>query len=199
MDRRAFIIIVGGGIITMPLVGEAQPVPKVPRIGLLSGADPAGVMVLVEAFKLGMQELGYVEGKTFLLEARYADNRSERLPELARELLERKVDVIVASTDGPIAAVKRETHTIPIVMTNSTDPVGTGFVASLARPGGNVTGMSNISADLSGKRLELLREVVPGLTRVAFLWNPDSGGPYSTTKNRRRSPAHSIWSSNPSK
>jgi putative tryptophan/tyrosine transport system substrate-binding protein len=144
MDRRAFIIIVGGGIITMPLVGEAQPVPQVPRIGLLSGADPASVMVLVEAFKLGMQELGYVEGKTFLLEARYADNRSERLPELARELVERKVDVIVASTDGPIAAVKRETRTIPIVMTNSTDPVGTGFVASLARPGGNVTGMSNI-------------------------------------------------------
>src|SRR4029453_19051284 len=176
MDRRAFIIIVGGGIITMPLVGEAQPVPKVPRIGLLRGADPAGVMVLVEAFKLGMQELGYVEGKTFLLEARYADNRSERLPELARELVERKVDVIVATTDGPIAAAKRETRTIPIVMANRTAPAGPGLVASLARPGGNVTGMSNISADLSGKRLQLLREVVPGLTRVAFLWNPDSRG-----------------------
>jgi len=176
MDRRAFITIVGGGIITMPLVGEAQPVPKVPKIGLLSGASSTGVVVLVEAFKQGMQELGYVEGKTFVLEARYADNKSEKLPELARELVERKVDVIIATTDGPIAAVKRETRTIPIVMANSTDPVGTGFVASLARPGGNVTGMSNISADLSGKRLELIREVVPGLTRVAFLWNPDSRG-----------------------
>jgi len=88
----------------------------------------------------------------------------------------RKVDVIVASTDGPIAAAKRETRTIPIVMTNSADPVGTGFVASLARPGGNVTGLSTRSADLSGKRLELLREVVPGLSRVAFLWNPDARG-----------------------
>jgi ABC-type uncharacterized transport system substrate-binding protein len=176
MDRRVFIIIVGSGIITMPLVGKAQPVPKVPKIGLLSGASSAGVEVLIDAFKQGMQELGYVDGKTFVLEARYADNKSEKLPELARELVERKVDVIVATTDGPIAAVKRESRTIPIVMTNSTDPVGTGFVASLARPGGNVTGMSNISADLSGKRLELIREVVPGLTRVAFLWNPDSRG-----------------------
>ena len=95
MDRRAFIIIVGGGIITMPLAGEAQPVPKVPKIGLLSGASSAGVEVLVEAFKPGMQEHGYVEGKTFVLEARYGDNKSERLPELARELVDRKVDVIV--------------------------------------------------------------------------------------------------------
>jgi putative ABC transport system substrate-binding protein len=176
MDRRTFIITVGGGISAMPLVGEAQGPPKIPKIGFLSGADPAGAAVVVEAFKQGMQELGYVEGKTFLLEARYADNKSERLPELARELVERKVDVLVAITDGPIAAAKRETRTIPIVMSNSTDPVGSGFVASLARPGGNVTGMSNISADLSGKRLQLLREVVPGLTRVAFLWNPDSRG-----------------------
>ena len=188
MIRRAFIIIVGGGIITMPLVGTAQPGPRVPRIGLLSGADPAGVAVLVEAFKQAMQELGYVEGKTFVLEARYADNKSERLPELARELVDRKVDVIVATTDGPIAAAKRETRTIPIVMTNSTDPVGTGFVTSLARPGANVTGMSNISADLSAKRLELLREVVPGLTRVAFLWNPDSRGTVLDYKEAR-SPA----------
>jgi putative ABC transport system substrate-binding protein len=176
MDRRAFIITVGWGISAMPLVGEAQGPPKAPKIGLLSGADPAGAAVVVEAFKQGMQELGYVEGKTFLLEARYADNKSERLPELARELVERKVDVLVAITGGPIAAAKRETRTIPIVMSNSTDPVGSGFVASLARPGGNVTGISNLSADLSGKRLQLLREVVPGLTRVAFLWNPDSRG-----------------------
>jgi len=176
MDRRAFLIVAGAGLIMVPLAVEAQQAPRLPRIGLLSGADSAGVVVLVEAFKQGMRELGYDEGKTFVLEARYADNKSEKLPELARELVERKVDVIVATTDGPIAAARRETRTIPIVMTNSTDPVGTGFVASLPRPGGNVTGMSNISADLSGKRLELLREVVPGLTRVAFLWNPDSRG-----------------------
>src|SRR5262249_32014255 len=102
----------------------------------------------------GMRDLGYVEGKTFVLEARYADGKPEKIPELARELVGLKVDVIVPTTDAPIAALKRETRTIPIVMANSTDPVGTGFVASLAHPGGNVTGLTNLSVDLSGKRLE---------------------------------------------
>ena len=155
---------------------EAQQPPKVPRIGFLSGASAAGVAVLIQAFRQGMQELGYIEGKTFLLEVRFADGKSEAIPGLARELVALKADVIVATTDAPIAAAKRETRTIPIVMTNATDPVGTGFVASLARPGGNVTGLSNVSADLSGKRLELLKEIVPGLSRVVFLWNPDSRG-----------------------
>lgn len=123
-----------------------------------------------------MRELGYVEGKTFVLEIRYGEARSERLPELARELVGLKVDVMVVATDGAIAMAKRETQTIPIVMVGSSDPVGSGFVASLARPGGNVTGLTNISSALSGKRLELLREVVPGLSRVAFLWNPDVRG-----------------------
>jgi putative tryptophan/tyrosine transport system substrate-binding protein len=136
MDRRTFIITVGGGISAMPLVGEAQGPPKAPKIGFFSGADPAGAAVVVEAFKQGMQELGYVEGKTFLLEARYADNKSERLPELARELVERKVDVLVATTDGPIAAAKRETRTIPIVMSNSTDPVGSGSWRASRVPAG---------------------------------------------------------------
>jgi putative tryptophan/tyrosine transport system substrate-binding protein len=110
-----------------------------------------------------LRELGYVEGKTFVLELRHAEGRFERLPEFARELVGLKVDVIVASSDLVIAAVKRETRTIPIVMTPSSDPVGTGFVASLARPGGNVTGLSMVSPELSGKRLELLREAVPAL------------------------------------
>ena len=123
-----------------------------------------------------MRELGYVEGKTFVLEARYGEGDVERVPEFARDLVRRKVDVIVATTDGPIAAVKRETWTSPIVMANSTDPVGTGFVASLAHPGGNITGLTNNSSELSGKRLELLKELVPGLSRVAVLWNPDARG-----------------------
>jgi putative ABC transport system substrate-binding protein len=127
----------------------------------------------VEAFRLGLRELGDVEGNTFTLLLRYAEGRSERLPELARDLVSLKVDVIVTSTDVAIAAVKRETRTIPTVMAVSGDPVGTGFVASLARPGGNVTGLSGVSPELSGKRLELLKQVVPGLARVAFLWNPD--------------------------
>jgi len=123
-----------------------------------------------------MRELGYVEGKTFVLEVRHGEARLERLPELVRNLVGLKVDVLVATTDAAIAAVKRETRAIPIVMVLSTDPVGTGVVASLARPGGNVTGLTSISPELSGKRLELLKEAVPGLSRVAFLWNPDVRG-----------------------
>jgi putative ABC transport system substrate-binding protein len=129
----------------------------------------------IEAFRQALRGLGHVEG-TFVLEVRYGDGRFERLPELARELVGLKMDVILATSDVVIAAIKRETQTIPIVMVFSTDPMGTGFVASLARPGGNVTGLSNISSELSRKRLELLREAVPGLSRVAALWNPDVRG-----------------------
>ena len=169
---------------------NAQQVSKIAKIGYLAPSTPASVAHLVEAFRQGLRELGYVEGKTVVLEARYAEARVERLPELARELVGLKVDVIVASTDAVIAAVKRETRTIPIVMAPSSDPVGSGFVASLARPGGNVTGLSAISPELSGKRLELLREVVPGLSRVAFLWNPDVRGnlfEYKETEGAARS------------
>ena len=155
---------------------EAQQPPKVSRVGLLTGGTEAGTAVFVEAFKHSMRELDYVEKKTYVLEARYADGRFERLQDLARELVAGKVDLIIATTDAPIAAAERETRAIPIVMTSSTDPVGTGFVASLARPGGNVTGLSNIAADLSGKRLELLKEVVPGLARVALVWDPNARG-----------------------
>jgi putative ABC transport system substrate-binding protein len=169
---------------------DAQQAPKIARIGYLSPSTPALAAGFVEAFRQGLRELGYVEGKTFVLEVRYGEARVERLPELARELVGRKVDVIVAGTDAAIAAVKRETQTIPIVMTTSNDPVGTGFVASLARPGGNITGLSAISPELSGKRLELLRNAVPGLSRVAFLWNPDVRGnvlDYKETEGAARS------------
>jgi putative tryptophan/tyrosine transport system substrate-binding protein len=155
---------------------ESQQPKKIAKIAYLAPSTPAAAAHLVEAFRQGLRELGYVEGKTVVLELRYGEARAERLSELARELAGLKMDVIVTSTDVAIAAVKRETQTIPIVMANSTDPVGTGFVASLAHPGGNITGLSSISPELSGKRLELLREVVPGLSRVAFLWNPDVRG-----------------------
>jgi putative ABC transport system substrate-binding protein len=138
-----------------------------------------------------LRELGYTEGKTFVLEVRYSEGRVERLPELARELVGLKVDVIVTGNDAATAAVKRETQTIPIVMGNSIDPVGTGFVVNLARPGGNVTGLSNVSSELSGKRLELLREVVPGLSRVALLWNPDLRGAVIDYKQTEGA-AHSL-------
>ena len=123
-----------------------------------------------------MREAGYVEGKTIVLEIRYGDGDSARFPTLARELVSLKPDVLVASTDPMIAAARRETRTIPIVMAFSTDPVATGFVASLAHPGGNVTGLSNIASEMSGKRLALLKDALPGLSRVALLWNPDVRG-----------------------
>jgi putative ABC transport system substrate-binding protein len=146
------------------------------RIGYLSPSTRPAVAQNLAAFGQGLRELGHIEGKTFVLELRYAEARPERLPELARELVNLKVDVIVTATDVAIAAVKRETQIIPIVMANSSDPVGAGFVASLARPGGNVTGLSDVSLEITGKRLELLKEAIPGLLRVAFLWNPSVRG-----------------------
>jgi putative ABC transport system substrate-binding protein len=159
-----------------PLAVEAQQAPKIAQIGVLISATSGAAASNLEAFRKGLREIGHVEGKTFVLLPRYGEARPERLPDLARELVTLKVDVIVVSTDLVAAAAKRETQTIPIVMTVSTDPVGTGFVASLARPGGNVTGLSNIAPELSAKRLELLKEAVPRLSSVAFLWNPDVRG-----------------------
>jgi len=155
---------------------DAQQAPKTAKIGILSATTPAALAPTVEAFKGGLRELGWVEGKSFVLEVRYGEGKVERLSELARELVALKMHVIVTPADLSIAAIKRETQTIPIVMALSSDPVGAGFVASLARPGGNITGLSNISPELSGKRVELLREAVPGLSRLALLWNPDVRG-----------------------
>jgi putative ABC transport system substrate-binding protein len=177
-------------VLALPVGLDAQPARKPARIGLLTPSSPAGSGHLVEAFKQGLRDLGHIEGQTFVMEARYGDGQSERLPKLARELVSLRPDVIVTSTDIATAAVKRETRTIPIVMALVTDPVATGFVASLTRPGGNITGLSNISSALSGKRLELLREGVPGLSRVAFLWNPDVRGAlldYKATEEVARS------------
>jgi len=155
---------------------DAQQASKTAKIGILSATTPAALAPSVEAFKQGLRELGWVEGKSFVLEVRYGEGKVERLSELARELVALKMHVIVTPADLSIAAIKRETQTIPIVMALSSDPVGAGFVASLARPGGNITGLSNISPELSGKRVELLREAVPGLSRLALLWNPEVRG-----------------------
>jgi putative ABC transport system substrate-binding protein len=173
-----------------PLAAEAQQAPQIAKIGWIIPSTPAATAHFVEAFRQGLRELGHVEGKTFVLELRYGESRAERFPDLARELVSLKVDVILAGTDLAISAAKQQTQTIPIVMTAATDAVGTKFVASLARPGGNVTGFSTISPDLSGKRLELLREAVPGLSRVAFLWNPEARGhliDYQETEGAARS------------
>jgi ABC-type uncharacterized transport system substrate-binding protein len=164
------------GTLAAPLAADAQQAAKVPRIDVLHPGTPAGSSHLFEAFKQGLREHGYVEGQSIILERRFGEARVERISDIAAELVRIKVDVIVTATDVGIAAVKRQTQTIPIVMASSTDPVGTGFVASLARPGGNVTGFSTMSPELSAKRLELLKEATPGLSRVAIIWNPDVRG-----------------------
>ena len=175
-SRRRFLRSLAGSLLVMPIVAEAQRAGKVPRIGVLWAGTPAGAAHLNEAFKQGLREHGHVEGQSFVLEVRYSDGHVERMAELAAELVRNKVDVIVAATDSAIAAAKRQTQSIPIVMVGASDPVGTGFVASLARPAGNVTGSSRMSPALIGKRAELLREAVPQLSRVAVLWNPDVRG-----------------------
>ena len=176
MNKRVFYVAIVALLFALCVSANAQQPRKIAKIAYLAPSTPAAVAHLIEAFRQGLREHGYVEGKDFVLELRYGDGKAERLPELARELVSLKVDVILTSTDGAITVVKKQTQTIPIVMATSTDPVETGFVASLARPGGNVTGLSVISPELGGKRLELLREVVPRLSRVAFIWNPDIPG-----------------------
>jgi putative ABC transport system substrate-binding protein len=176
MSGKIFVWLLTTVFLITVSFAEAQQAKKIPKIAYLAPSTPAAVAHLIEAFRQGLREHGYVEGKDFVLELRYGDGKAERLAELARELVSLKVDVILTSTDGAIAVVKQQTQTIPIVMATSTDPVGTGFVASLARPGGNITGLSVISPELGGKRLELLREVAPRLSRVAFIWNPEIPG-----------------------
>jgi putative tryptophan/tyrosine transport system substrate-binding protein len=146
---------------------QAQQPTKVPRIGYLSGSPPFSIAERIEAFRQGLLELGYMEGKNIVIEWRSAEGKRDRLPALATELVHLKVDVIV--TAGPLVtrAANEATITIPIVMANDPDPVGNRFVASLARPGGNITGLSRIAPELSGKQLELLKEIVPMLSRVA--------------------------------
>jgi putative ABC transport system substrate-binding protein len=159
-----------------PLAAGAQQAARLPRIGVLFASTPAATSHLLDGLRQGLREHGYVEGQHIILERRYGQAGAERMSDVAAELVRLKVDVLVAATDPATAALRQQTQTIPIVMANGTDPVGTGFVASLARPGGNVTGLSALSPELSGKRLGLLREVVPGLSRVAIIWNPDVRG-----------------------
>ena len=148
-------------------IAEAQQPGKVPRIGFLASASPSVVSGRIEAFQQGLRELGYVEGKNIVIESRYAEGKLDRLPALVAELVCLKVEILVSAGPIPTRAAKEATVTIPIVMTQDTDPVGNGFVARLARPGGNITGLSTLAPELSGKRLELLKEIIPKLSRVA--------------------------------
>jgi ABC-type uncharacterized transport system substrate-binding protein len=168
--RRVFLGTLASGLLAAPLV-EAQQVGKVYRIGMLETTSPALNAANLDAFRRGLRELGYVEGQNFTIEYRSADGRRERFPDLAAELVRLKVDVILTRGTPAVMAAKNATATIPVVMAASGDPVLSGVVSSLARPGGNVTGLSAIVVEISGKRLELIREVVPGASRVAALFN----------------------------
>ena len=166
----------------MPHLAESQQATKATPIGYLSGPSLSANAPRIEAFRQALRELGYVEGKSIVIELRSADGKVDRLPALAAELVRLKVAVIVTGGGAPTRRAKEATSTIPIVMTNDPDPVGDGFVASLARPGGNITGLSTFAPELSGKRLEILREVVPKLSRVAVLGSSSATGYAQTLK-----------------
>ncbi len=163
-------------ILGAPLWAEAQQAAKIPRIGILSPFDRSSAAREVEAFRRGLRELGYAEGSNIAIEYRFAEGKFDRLPDLATELVHLNVAVIVTSGTLGVQAARSTTTTIPIVMAAVGDPVGSGFVASLAHPGGNVTGLSLLDTELSAKRLELLREAVPGLARMGVLWSPANPG-----------------------
>jgi ABC-type uncharacterized transport system substrate-binding protein len=156
--------------------GEAQQPAKIPRIGILTTFSPSVIAARIEGFRQGLRELGYVEGKNLVIEWRSADGNNDRYPELAAELVGLKVDVIVTSGQASTRPANEATSTIPIVMAQDPDPVGSGFVASLARPSGNITGLSTLAPELSGKRLELLKEILPKLSSVAVLGSSPGPG-----------------------
>ncbi|HZM85376.1 MAG TPA: ABC transporter substrate-binding protein [Blastocatellia bacterium] len=167
MMKRIFALALGALLLPLSVPAHAQQPRKVPRIGYLIGTSSSSNVARTEAFRQGLRESGYVEGKNILIESRFTEGKLDRERALAAELVGMKVDVIVTGGSITTRAAKEATTTIPIVMTQDPDPIGNGFVASLARPDGNVTGLSNLGPELSGKRLELLKEVVPRITRVA--------------------------------
>jgi putative ABC transport system substrate-binding protein len=171
-NKKAFYFVLGALLLALSFPVEAQQRPKVARIGFLSAPSRTGMSHLTEAFLQGLREVGYVEGKNIAIEYRWADGKFDRLPELAAELVGLNVDVIVAAVTQASLAAKNATGTIPIVMVAVGNPVDSGLIASLARPGANITGTSVMSDEVVGKQLELLKETLPKISRVAAMWNP---------------------------
>jgi putative tryptophan/tyrosine transport system substrate-binding protein len=169
MNEKIFCLALSAVLLALSVSTEAQQAGKVPRIGYLNGASPSSISARIEAFRQGLRELGYVEGKSIVIEWRHAEGKLDRLPALAAELVRLKVDIIVSAGSISTRSVKEATVTIPIVMTQDGDPVANGFVASLARPGGKITGLATLAPEISGKQLELLKEIIPRLARVAVL------------------------------
>ena len=163
------VLLLIGLIVASIHLADAQQATKIPRIAYLGSASPSAIALRTEAFRQRLRELGYVEGKNIIVEFRYGEEKLDRIPNLAKELVGLNVDVIVTAGGTSTRAAKEATGTIPIVMVQDNDPVGNGFVASLGRPGGNITGLASLAPEISGKRLELLKEIVPKLSRVAVL------------------------------
>jgi len=174
MGRREFVALLGGAAAAWPITARAQQRPKLPIIGLLAPTTRLGDSQRVAAFVQRLRELGWIEGRTVAIEIRWAEGRTERFAEIAAEFVRLPVDILVTQGTESVIAAKRATAVIPIVFAAAGEPVGTGLVASLARPGGNVTGLSNQQADLGAKRLEMLREVLPALRQLAILANVDN-------------------------
>jgi putative tryptophan/tyrosine transport system substrate-binding protein len=174
MKRREFITLLGGGVAAWPLAARAQQLGKLPTIGFLGESTPSGQRQWAAAFVQRLRELGWVEGRNIAIEYRWAEGRNERFAELVAELVRLKVDAIVTQGTPSVLAAKQATSIIPIIFAIAGNPVANGLIASLAQPGGNVTGLTNQTADLAGKRLEILREVVPGLRHLAIMANVDN-------------------------
>jgi putative ABC transport system substrate-binding protein len=176
-SRRDFITLLGGAAAAWPLTARAQQTGRLPTIGFFSAGSALAIRDWVAALVQRLGELGWIEGRTVAIEYRWAEGHNERLAEIAAEFVRRKVDVIVTHSTAPVTAAKQATSTIPIVFASvAADPVGIGLVASLARPGGNITGISSLTAELAGKRLELLRELIPSVHRLAIMTNADAPG-----------------------
>ena len=179
-NKSVFCFALCAMLIALSFPAQAQQPNKIPRIGFLWGTGPESPNL--EAFRQGLRDLGYIEGKNILVEYRYLEGQLDRIPSLVAELVQLKADVLVLVTLSSIRAAKQATKTIPIVIVTNVDPVATGLVDSLGRPGGNITGLTRLTRELSGKRLELLKETIPGVTRVGVLWNTTAAGPVISFK-----------------
>jgi len=191
LGRRKFLATLGGAAVAWPLAARAQQ-PAMPVVGFLSAASPDGYTERLRGFRQGLKDTGYVERENVAIEYRWAENQLDRLPSLAAELVRRQVAVIAAPSISPVQAAKAATTTIPIVFGVPDDPVKLGLVASLARPGGNATGINLVSGELTAKRLELLRELVPGAARIAVLVNPANATQTETTLRDVESAARAM-------